>query len=816
MFSAYLSRQSLKTRITLAMLAIVLSSLWSLSFYASQMLRTDIERLINEQQLSAVPVVAAPVNTELNSRLYTLENVPGLPSGTLREVSAATQSRSQYMSAVLPAEEVFATIRNMQQHLLLATLFLTLLAGGLTWWVIRGQFSPLLATVKIVAETPDTSSPLPHFSSARRDETGQLIGAFNRLLEALGKRESALQASEARFNILLQDIPGVVYQFQVMPKGEWVFLYVSPWVMSLYEVSPEEACADHDAMIQCIIPEDRASYRESIGHSLRTLTPWLHEHRIRTMSGSLKWVRGQAVPEVKADGSVLWNGILVEITLQRQAEEALRQRVHFQNELFDNIPFMLWLKDEQSHFLAVNKAFAAGIGWPSAQSLIGKNDLDIAPPEMAALYRADDLSVLASGTSKQVEELKRTDGQQQWFETYKSPLVIDGRIVGTVGFSCDITLRKRNEAALIAAMTESEKANHSKSRFLAAASHDLRQPLSALSLYVGVLKSRSTPENAKLVGSILDCVDSLSALLTDLLDVSKLDAGVVIPKLTDFPLDELLTSLVTVHSAEAGLKGLRLRTRSTGAFVRTDQILLRRVLGNLVDNALRYTEKGGVLIGCRRHQGKLWVEVWDSGIGIAEDQTEYVYEEFRQLGDDARNRGSGLGLAIVAKTAKLLGLQIRLRSRPGRGSMFAIELPPGRVVAPALSWDQRFADRSLRIGVVEDNAKVLGALVLALEDAGHEVVAATTGAELMAGLSERRPDIVISDYRLADHETGFDVIQNVKNVFGHDLPALIITGDTDPALIRSMADRGIAVYYKPLQIELFRVFIREVAERRAS
>jgi CheY-like chemotaxis protein/anti-sigma regulatory factor (Ser/Thr protein kinase) len=291
---------------------------------------------------------------------------------------------------------------------------------------------------------------------------------------------------------------------------------------------------------------------------------------------------------------------------------------------------------------------------------------------------------------------------------------------------------------------------------------------------------------------------------------------VVTPRLSDFSVDELLSTLVSVHSAEAGLKGLRLRSRSTGAVARTDQTVLRRILGNLVDNAIRYTDKGGILLAFRRHQGKQWVEVWDTGIGIAEDKTELIFEEFRQLGDNSRNRGSGLGLAIVAKTASLLGLQVRLRSRPGHGSRFAVELPPGRALVPPGAAPARLAARSLRIGLVEDNADVVRALILALEDAGHEVLAATTGRELLEHLGDRGPDIVISDYRLAATETGFDVIETARKVFGDELPALLVTGDTDRALIRSMADRGIAVHYKPMQIQALLAFIREATERRSS
>lgn len=331
-----------------------------------------------------------------------------------------------------------------------------------------------------------------------------------------------------------------------------------------------------------------------------------------------------------------------------------------------------------------------------------------------------------------------------------------------------------------------------------------------------MLKSAVLPESAELVSHIQNCVGSLSDLLTDLLDVSKLDAGVVTPRLADFAVDEWLNTVVSLHSMEAGLKGLRLNVRPSSAVARTDPQLAHRILGNLVENAIRYTEAGGVLVACRIHRSRLWGEVWDTGIGIHEDHADIIFEEFRQLGDDARNRGSGLGLAIVAKTASLLGLQVCVRSRPGRGSMFAVELPAGHAVEPTAAATVEPDARVLRIGLVEDNQRVLEALVVALELTGHQVVSATSGEALLEQLGGQMPDIIISDYRLAAAETGFDVIAAVRNAHGEELPAILITGDTDPSLVRSMADRGIAVHYKPLQIEALQSFIMHAMERSAE
>jgi PAS domain S-box-containing protein len=375
----------------------------------------------------------------------------------------------------------------------------------------------------------------------------------------------------------------------------------------------------------------------------------------------------------------------------------------------------------------------------------------------------------------------------------------------------DITARRDAELATQAARAQAERANNAKSRFLAAASHDLRQPLSALALYVTVLDGKLAPEDRPVLANMKSCVGSLSALLTDLLDLSKLEAGVVRPNCCTFPVADVLANDLSVHAPEAERKGVRLHCRPSSWIAQTDRVLFKRILGNLVDNAVRYTDRGGVLVACRRRQGKAWVEVWDTGIGIAADKTPEIFEEFRQLGDDARTRGSGLGLAIVAKTAALLGLEIRVHSRPGRGSVFAIELPLGQAPLPPALESDVVACRPLTIALVEDNTLVREALTSALRNAGHRVFAASTGAELCVVLGGATPDVVVSDYRLAQGETGFDVITAARAAVANaDLPAIIITGDTDPTLMRSMADRGIAVLHKPIDLETLQAHLEDL------
>ena len=472
--------------------------------------------------------------------------------------------------------------------------------------------------------------------------------------------------------------------------------------------------------------------------------------------------------------------------------------------------------DRDYRYLYANQAFADGIG-RNLDDVLGHTLWEVFSEDVAAKRFKLVKWVFDHKEPKTFEFWLSRHGVDHCYLTTLVPIFDhQGAVTAVAASSKDLTERKLAESRLLAAMAEAELANNAKSRFLAAASHDLRQPMAALTLYVDVLKARATKQNHDLVAKIEACCASMSELLNDLLDVSKLDAGVVAVKVSDFAIDEVLRALVNVHSAEASVKGLHLRLRpSRGAVVRTDPVLLTRVVGNLLSNAIRFTHKGGILVACRPRAGSLSLEVLDTGIGIAPEHTQTVFQEFTKLDETAGGAGSGMGLAIVSKIAALLGLPIRVQSKVGRGSVFAIELPTAGAARLSAPTAPAPATRLLRIGLVEDNAQVLGAMVLALEGAGHQVIAALTGQDLLTRLGQQAPDIIISDYRLTAGETGFDVVKAARAAFGNTLPALITTGDTDPALMRSMAKHGIEILYKPLHMDTLQRVIHDVAQGRS-
>jgi signal transduction histidine kinase len=512
-------------------------------------------------------------------------------------------------------------------------------------------------------------------------------------------------------------------------------------------------------------------------------------------------------------------GILVVVMVRRKAlmrEEAASQESDiFRRAIIDAITDEIAVLDHHGNITAVNQpwlSFARSNGLVAESTPlkigIGVNYLEVCQAAIDGMK--DDYALRALLGIQGVLERRlpsftmdypcdAPEGQQ-WFTMVVTPLNLPSG--GAVVAHNNVTESRLAEDALRAAKAEAELANKAKSRFLAAASHDLRQPLAAMTLYVDILTARAAERDRTVISKIGACCASLSELLTKLLDVSKLDAGVTAVNLSNVVVDDVLSSLVTVHSAEANSKGLHLRWRpSPGTIVRTDAVLLTRMVGNLIANAIQFTKTGGILVACRQRAGALSLEVWDTGIGIPTDKIEEAFQEFTKLSDIHRSQGSGLGLSIVAKTAKLLGVAIRVQSTLGRGSMFAIELPRGSTNGMNDTIPNAPIKRPLRIGLVEDNAQLMEAMVIALTSEGHAVVEAVTGHELLTRLNGVAPDIVISDYRLTAEETGFDVVAMARTVFGNSLPAIITTGDTDPMLMRSMVEHGIEIHYKPLRMD---------------
>ena len=369
-------------------------------------------------------------------------------------------------------------------------------------------------------------------------------------------------------------------------------------------------------------------------------------------------------------------------------------------------------------------------------------------------------------------------------------------------------LREQKDAA--------EEANIAKSRFLAAASHDLRQPLHALGLFVQALQeTQLATRERQVIGNIRRSVDAMEELFNALLDISRLDAGVVQPHITTLPLAAVFDKVRFEYGPVARQKRLSLKVMKTSLLVQSDPSLLGRLIRNLLSNAVRYTDSGGVVLGCRRAGNDVRIEVWDTGKGIPADRHEEVFHEFYQLDNPERDRrkGLGLGLAIVKRLAKLLGYRVELRSTVDKGSMFSITLPRGRIedYLPAQSSPEPSAfDLShTLVLVIDDEVAVQEGMAALLRKWKCDVVTAGSGAEMMGRLVavDRLPDLIVSDYRLRGTENGIEVVEMLRNEFNVDIPALLITGDTAPDRLRDAEASGLPILHKPLNPARLRTLI---------
>jgi signal transduction histidine kinase/CheY-like chemotaxis protein len=367
-----------------------------------------------------------------------------------------------------------------------------------------------------------------------------------------------------------------------------------------------------------------------------------------------------------------------------------------------------------------------------------------------------------------------------------------------------------------------EAANQAKSRFVAAASHDLRQPLHALGLFVAQLHGKlRAAERSQIISRIEEALSAMNQLFSALLDISKLDAGATTVNVTVFPVAQLLAHAETTFAGAAREKMLSFRAMPSDAWVRSDFILLEQIVFNLITNALRYTRSGGVLIGCRKRGDQLRIEVWDSGIGIPPDQHDKIFGEFYRLGEPDRDRraGLGLGLAIVDRLCRLLNHPIEVKSTVGKGSVFAVTIP----LAPA---DKRAIEASIvpraqpslsydkLVLVIDDDPLVLEGMSGIFRKWGCRVITADGDGKALKAAAEQDdvPDLIISDYHLANGRTGIETIEWLRGELSVQIPAFLISGDTDPATLHEAKVKGFHLLHKPVDPMALRAMFHQAVK----
>jgi signal transduction histidine kinase len=380
-------------------------------------------------------------------------------------------------------------------------------------------------------------------------------------------------------------------------------------------------------------------------------------------------------------------------------------------------------------------------------------------------------------------------------------------------FEKDVLLKN-----LQAQKDKADKANRDKTHFLAAASHDLRQPHQALGLFVEALDHIETePKKKEILAKTKQAFKAMSSLLDQLLDISKLDNANIQAEKQNILLQPLLHQVVMEHMGEAEKKGIELRLRATQEVVFTDVSMLTRIVSNLVTNAIRYTQEGGVLVAVRKQDGQLWLNVWDTGCGIPEDKEEYIFKEFSQLENPERDRekGLGLGLAIVQRLVNILQVDFRMKSQENQGTCFSLALEDaqkGGLIPKARQTFEAIDLKGLNVLVIDDDKIALESMQTLLNIWGCVVHIFPSLEDCLAHLSQSGdcPDALIADYRLRGHKTGIAAIEGVRVFCKLVIPALIVTGDTDAERIVEAQAKHIPLIHKPVKPQALRDFLAQV------
>ena len=428
-------------------------------------------------------------------------------------------------------------------------------------------------------------------------------------------------------------------------------------------------------------------------------------------------------------------------------------------------------------------------------------------PALAARLEAPPAGELSQST---IFRFLRPDGRGEvWLEQVAITHVdATGKTVRINGLMTDITERKKFEGEISVAWQSAAMADRAKSSFLSAASHDLRQPLQTLRFLQGSLGLHLTSgEGRDLVDGMGRSLDTMSCILSSLLDVNRLEAGNLHPVRRDFAISEIFDAMAADFADVIAERGLEWRMVRSGLLVRSDRHMLETMVRNLLSNALRYTDRGKILLGCRRVGEKVRIEVWDSGIGITQDQLPHIFDEYYQGSPVGERGGFGLGLAIVRRLGEMLDHPIGAHSVPGKGTVITIEVPCGRRSAdkPEQARNPRYArgDFHGTILVIEDEASVRTSISRLLKASGIRAVVVATADDALARIrrQEIRPDLLLCDYNLQGSSNGLTTVGELRAALGRNTPAIIMTGDIRAETVAPIAAQGMPVLLKPFLLD---------------
>jgi len=481
--------------------------------------------------------------------------------------------------------------------------------------------------------------------------------------------------------------------------------------------------------------------------------------------------------------------------------------------LLESAPDAMIIADDTGTIAVVNGQAERMFGYDRKEML--EESIEFLLPERLrkrhVLHRGgfiDSPSIRPMGVGQELVG-RRKDGSEFPVEISLSPVPIaDRTFVSSV--IRDVTERKHLEREILAAREAAERANKANSAFLAAASHDLRQPVQALSLLNGALRRTVKDERAlEMIEYQESSLTAMTNLLNSLLDISRLDAGAISPEFEEFPMRRLIDRLSAEFSRQAQQKGLSFTSSACDSIVRSDPNLLSEILQNLVSNAIRYTDKGSIGFSCDARDGKCHIEVVDTGIGIEPDQLDEIFREFHQCkAPGAKNEGFGLGLAIVRRLADLLKHDVSVKSDPGKGSLFSVSLPAIAAVESTAPSEVTGDSAASGVGsglvvLIEDDVNVANAWGMLLEAEGYSVAMAASATEARALVNhlDSQPVLVVSDFHLLDGSTGVEAVSDIREYYDSNIPAFIVSGDTSKVVKDARPVENATLMSKPVSTE---------------
>lgn len=616
----------------------------------------------------------------------------------------------------------------------------------------------------------------------------------------------------------------------------------------------EVLISDLQALTDRFMGEERS---ESVFHNYeRRNAIRLYPHREASthlrkyIERQLASVIGASTARVVLESTLTGRDMQIEdvVSIVDEASQAMTFSRELLQSAIENISLGVSVVNHQQQLVVWNQRYQELFSYPKGYVRVGR------PVEDLMRYNLMNANLSARRIDEIIEDrcASMREGEPMSYERQRpdgTVVRIDGSPIPGGGYVTtfqDITPMRRTEQALketniyleqrvrertqelqvineqmLKAKSVAEQANQSKTRFLAAASHDLLQPLNAARLFTSALSGKTVDgETSELIQHIDSSLGAAEEIISTLLDISKLDAGALEPDITVFPVNDLLSHLATEFSAIAKDQGLELHVVPSSAWVRSDGKLLRRAVQNFLSNAIRYCDSGRILMGCRRLNGYLRIEIWDTGPGMSEEQLTHIFEEFRRFQHGQDKKGLGLGLAIVDRISGMLNHPVTVQSIQGKGSVFGITVPlvPAETKRTEMNRSQNVSRRVSSLGglhvlCIDNDAAILQGMVALLGNWKCDVTAAESLETALAKLNGRKPDIILADYQLDDNRNGLDAMDSVRAELGNDIPGMLITGYMAPEVREDAINRGYQILYKPVKPAALRALVNKLLKQ---